>query len=95
MATCRLCDGGEAEVGRRGGLVKYQVRHHVHAACGLERWGARLFDRLSQWQLRQFPVLYAQRAGLLGALEAAIESRPCADGGSPPADVGTGEPDHE
>lgn len=72
MSTCRLCGGGELEVGEKGRLVKYGVRHFAHAQCGLRKWQSGFFARLSEWQLRQFPVLYAQREGLGEALQGAL-----------------------
>jgi hypothetical protein len=45
------------------------------AGCGLQRFGAGFFGRLSDWPLRRFPVLSAERAGLLQALETAIAAR--------------------
>lgn len=67
MNTCRLCSDGH------GDLIKYSVRHYVHAACGLKRWGVLFFDKLHLWQLERFPVLVAQEHGVLQALEACIE----------------------
>ena len=58
MNTCRLCHG------YRGSLIKYGVRHYAHADCGLQRWGAAFFDRLHDWQLKQFPYFAAKKAGL-------------------------------
>jgi hypothetical protein len=56
-------------------LIKYGVRHYAHADCALTRWGASFFDRLPDWPLKRFPVLSAERAGLLPALEQAIATR--------------------
>lgn len=75
MTTCRLCGEGASGERRRGKLIKYNVRHHAHADCALARWGASFFDRLRDWPLKQFPVLNAERAGLLPALERAIAAR--------------------
>ena len=58
MTTCRICKGYE------GQMIHYAVRHYAHADCGLQKWGAAFFDRLSDWQVEQFPFFAAQRAGL-------------------------------
>lgn len=69
MHTCRLC-GDFHEHGKAGALVKYSVRHYAHAQCAMEKWGAAFFDRLTPFQARQFPVLFALRAGHIEALKA-------------------------
>lgn len=63
--TCRLCKKGKPGPAP----IKYAVRHYAHADCALEKWGAEFFDRLTRWQLEQFPALVAARAGLLNELE--------------------------
>lgn len=66
MNTCRLCRDWH------GTLVKYGVRHYAHPECALTRWGAAFFEKLSPWQLRQFPVLVAHKHNVLLALEEGI-----------------------
>lgn len=67
MSTCRLCSES------KGSLIKYSVRHYVHPACGLKRWGAAFFDKLHLWQLEAFPALIAHQHNLYPALEAKID----------------------
>lgn len=73
MGTCRVCKNEEAS---RGPLIKYSVRHYAHADCALAKWGAGFFDRLTSFQLSQFPFHSAQRAGLLGELERRLTPTP-------------------
>lgn len=75
MTTCRLCGEGASHERSRGKLIRYNVRHYAHADCALERWGEAFFPRLRDWPLKQFPVLNAERAGLLAALETEIAAR--------------------
>lgn len=66
MNTCRVCgctDLGDMSVQRKGRLIKYGVRHYAHAECGLKKWGSSFFDRLTDWQVTQFPYIPADRAG--------------------------------
>ena len=63
--TRRLCH--EAVLAE--GLVKYGVfRHYAHPKCALAAEGVKFFDRLTRWQLRQFPALVAADFGLLDEL---------------------------
>jgi hypothetical protein len=75
MTTCRVCGEGVSLERTRGKLIKYGVRHYAHADCGLQRFGVAFFGRLSDWPLKRFPVLSAERAGLLTALETEIATR--------------------
>lgn len=59
LNTCRLC----GEMVGCDQLIKYSIRHYVHPACGLKKWGAEFFDKLHDWQLRNFPYPVAHRAG--------------------------------
>lgn len=65
--TCRVC--GESAAG----LVKYSVRHYVHADCAMKKWGAAFFARLSPWQASRFPYLSAVAVGAEKALTARAE----------------------
>lgn len=69
MNTCRLCKGTDEHDYENGRLIKYAVRHHAHAGCGLRRWGAGFFDRLRPWQITTFPYLLAYRLGFGQELE--------------------------
>lgn len=68
--TCRLCGNTEVMTTR---LIKYAVRHYVHPKCGLKKWGAGLFARLTLRQLELFPALTAREAGLESELRLAIQ----------------------
>ena len=69
MSTCRICKSSD------GPLIKYGVRHYAHAACGLNKFGATFFDRLSDWQLDKFPAIVAIRAGMFNTLVEKARSR--------------------
>lgn len=58
MSTCRFC--GDSD----GRLIKYGTRHYAHPHCGLEKFGAKFFDRLGKCELENFPYLPAFRVGL-------------------------------
>jgi hypothetical protein len=77
-ATCRLCKKAEFE-SHQFPMIKYGVRHSAHADCALAKWGMKFFDRLTPWQLTQFPVLAAVEAGLMGELRKAAAARPYAE----------------
>lgn len=72
MSTCRICTKADWNETEKGPLVKYGVRHYVHAECALKRWGSTFFTRLTLWQLDQFPAIYAKQAGLYDDLEKRI-----------------------
>lgn len=57
IGTCRICHKSDS------GLIMYAARHYVHPECGLIRWGAKFFDRLRPFQLKDFPFLLAKRHG--------------------------------
>ena len=73
--TCRLCHKANFE-DHKYPMIHYSTRHNVHADCALKRWGAEFFERLTPWQLRQFPALAAIEAGLLDTLREAIARHP-------------------
>lgn len=66
--TCRLCHKFDEH------LVRYGIRHYAHADCGLQKWGAQFFNKLSQYECEQFPAMVASRHKLLPALEARLAS---------------------
>lgn len=72
MSTCRVC--GKSEYARPFGhagddtMIKYSTRHYAHAGCGLDKWGAAFFDRLTRHQCDQFPYFTAKNRGLLQEL---------------------------
>lgn len=70
MSACRLCDV------YTGQLIKYGVRHYAHPECGLKKWGAAFFDRLTPWQLSRFPVIPAKEAGLYDELARRVLANP-------------------
>jgi hypothetical protein len=74
MNTCRLC-GGWKENNGNGVVLRYGPRHYAHARCGLDRWKAEFFTRLSSNELARFPFLFALDAGLLDELKAEYERR--------------------
>lgn len=70
MSACRVCKMSDSA----SRLTKYAVRHYAHPKCALERWGAKFFDRLTPWQLSQFPALPAADAGLLDELKRRVDT---------------------
>lgn len=63
--TCRLCGvTGTCSLSRPYPLVRYSIRHWVHADCGLKKWGETLFSKLSLHALETFPVLACKQFGL-------------------------------
>jgi hypothetical protein len=75
ISTCRLCKKASFDA-HKYPMIKYGVRHSAHADCALGKWGVEFFDRLTPWQLTQFPALAAYDAGLLDKLGEAIAARP-------------------
>lgn len=73
MNTCRICGSWFLE--GRGPMIKYGPRHYAHADCALKKWGNKFFDKLTPWQLENFPALVASRFDLLAELRQRIESR--------------------
>ena len=69
LRTCRKC----RQTDWTEKLLYLGKRYYIHPKCGLEKWGADLFDRLPDWQLKRFPPLLAIDAGLEKELRAAIE----------------------
>jgi hypothetical protein len=78
LQTCRLCGVSNFEP-HKYPLIRYGRRHSAHADCGLDRWGAKFFDRLRRDQLESFPALAAIDAGLEAELRQVIAGR----GGDP------------
>lgn len=74
MSTCRVCGNYGSPSGSP--MIKYSTRHYAHADCALRKWGAAFFDRLTPWQLRQFPALAAAEAGLFDELERRVNALP-------------------
>ncbi len=70
-ATCRFCHKWDLRDSSK--LVKYGLRHYAHARCGLERFGVVFFDRLSLFELTEFPALVAADYGLLDELRKRIK----------------------
>ena len=68
MSCCRFC---HEEPGRFD-LIQYGVRHYAHPDCGLRALGTAFFDRLSDWQVEQFPYFAAREAGCDAELERRI-----------------------
>lgn len=64
MNACRLCTPAPI-LSKYGEPFKYSARHYAHVECGLERWGADFFDRLTVQQLRDFPYFAARQFGLV------------------------------
>jgi len=74
MSTCRIC--GKAEYDHDYNLVRYSIRHSVHTDCGLKKWGADFFDKLTPWQCEnQLPFLLVKKMGLEEAFHARIASK--------------------
>jgi hypothetical protein len=68
LNTCRLC--GKSELGRYStNLVKYGVRHYVHAECGLKKWGAAFLDKIPQYEIGHLPYRAVKAAGLMAEVE--------------------------
>ena len=65
--VCKMSDGASR-------MIKYSVRHYAHPKCALERWGAKFFDRLTPWQLSQFPAPIAAKAGLFDELKRRVDA---------------------
>lgn len=66
--ACRLCRVMDGKT-----KTRYGKRHWAHPVCALQKWGAAFFDRLSLWQLEQFPAIVANRFGVLDVLIRKIE----------------------
>lgn len=76
LQTCRLCgDSNFEQRNHKYPLIRYSTRASAHADCGLSRWGAQFFARLTTFQLQQFPIFAAIDAGLETELRAAIANR--------------------
>lgn len=75
FSTCRLC-GDHRENGPKGPMIKYGVRHYTHAECALAKWGSAFFDRLHDWQVRNFPAVIAAQFGLFEELKRRIDAMP-------------------
>lgn len=75
MNTCRVCKKIDGEK-HRYPMVRYGKRHYAHADCGLMRDGAAFFEKLSPYQLSQFPAMAAKAVGLEVQLSAEILARP-------------------
>ena len=74
---CRFCKRSHWEV--IGPLFKYAVRHYICATCFLDKkWG---FDRLTCWQLNQFPAPLAHKFGRYDELGEAIKAYEAAEKG--------------
>ena len=67
MNACRLCTPAPIR-SKYGDAIRYGVRHYAHAECALRKWGAEFFDRLSPWQLGEFPYFAAKDFGLTDEL---------------------------
>lgn len=74
VSTCRFCGKCNYDDSRFE-LIKYGVRHYAHPDCALAKLGAAFFDRLSLWQLNQFPYKAAQEEGLLPDLQKLIDDK--------------------
>lgn len=75
MATCRFCGKYDGQDEHGLDLIKYGVRHYAHPDCLLKAKSAGTWIRLHDWQLGQFPVFAAKRAGLYESLCEAIRGR--------------------
>ena len=71
---CRLCGESEYTEYHKQTLIKYGVRHYVHAECALKKWGAEFFDRLTPHQAERFPYMAAKKFGVVKELEKRINA---------------------
>ena len=67
MNACRLCTPAPIR-SKYGAPFKYGPRHYAHAECGLRKWGAEFFDKLSAAQLGDFPYFAAVEFGVTAEL---------------------------
>jgi len=72
LNTCRLCK--KSEVGEYStSLIKYGVRHYVHAECGLKKWGAVFLDMIPAHEVGRLPWRAVKAAGLLPEVERRVK----------------------
>ena len=74
MNVCRFCGKYAQEDDHQLDLIQYGVRHHAHPDCLLKAKGAATFDLLQPWQVKKFPALAAERAGLYELLKEKVKS---------------------
>lgn len=66
---CRLCSGFHAP------LLRYGIRHYAHPECGIRKWGAKFFEKLTTHSLTEFPPVIARKYGLEVERRSAVKSR--------------------
>ncbi len=79
MSNCRICgriENSGSEYSSGESLIWYSKRHAVHASCGMQKWGAEFFDRLTPKQCYEtLPYLLVKKLGLEEAFDARINSK--------------------
>ena len=73
MNICRICKEWKSNPYH---LIKYGPRHYAHPDCGLKLHGVNFFNKLSEFELRQFPFYVAKHAGLELELEKRLPYNP-------------------